>query len=273
MEGKTHKIIAPIFTLGVTTAYLTTNSADLPLTLAGTVGIATVSSFLSACWPDADQHAKYKPLPVIWAGFTPVTDVMLKSYGLKKIKTKANAERGIKSKTAYLYKGRKYTKVRSLGARIWASFFRITGLREHRDWRSHSPLLWIPLWYYLYSLTNSIPYLGIFLGPIFMGFGLGYISHILGDAFTKSGIPFLPSFGIVEKVPIVNHFTEVKVFKGKFFKADNKLWNYIVIIIIADISLYLISPEFGTKFNQTIWNSLVAIFETGVAIVQAMISK
>ena len=276
MEASTHKVIAPIFTLGVATAYLTTSSPDLPLTLYGTVGLATVSSYFAACWPDADQHAKYMPLPVIWAGFTPITDTLLKPYGVKKIYKRVDSSgRQIRGggKASTLYKGKKYPRIKTLSSRLWATVFRVTGLRKHRDWRSHSPLLWCPLWYWLYYIANMIPYLNIFLAPIVMGFGLGYISHLLGDAFTKSGVPFLPEFKVIEKIPVVNQFTEVKVFRGRFFKANNKLWNYMVILIIAEGALFLISPDLAKSVNSVIWNIVVAFYESIKNIIVTMLSN
>ena len=277
MEGKTHKIIAPIFTFGVSTAYFMANSdVSLPLTLVGTTGIAAVSSYFSACWPDADQHAKYMPVCVIWAGFSPFTDALVSARGVKKIRkrvdSKGNKVPKKKAKCSYLYKNKKYPKVKHVGSRIWATLFRMMGLRAHRDWRSHSPLIWCFVWYWLYYMSCLIPIepISMIASPIVLGFGLGYISHIVGDAFTKSGIPLLPDVGVVQKFPVLNHLTEVRFLKGKFFRANNKLWNGIVICLIADAMLFLISPDFAMSINSfifdTIWTIILVIYNSILAM-------
>lgn len=68
-------------------------------------------------------------------------------------------------------------------------------VRKHRDWRSHSPLIYVPLGLLLFKLANAIPDpSGILIGVI-CGIVFSYWSHLFADIPNKGGIQF--SVGII----------------------------------------------------------------------------
>lgn len=267
MEGSTHRIIAPIFTLGTSVAYMSSNANNLPLGIYGTAFLASAVSVVSANWADADLHAMHKPLPVIWAGFNPMLDGFLATTGLRRVKRKD--EYGRVNKVTYVYMRKQYSQVRKFDQRVFATLFRITGLRKHRGWQSHSPIVWIPLWVFLYNMSNKISDPMYIIPTVVLGLALGYISHLVGDVMTKSGLPILPELKIFYKVPVIgkhvkkfsNAVDDVKIFRGKFFTAGNKTWNFIVIILLLELSGYLAFPEIISGVNKTIFSLLQIIFQ------------
>ena len=103
---------------------------------------------------------------------------------------------------------------------------------KHRTWTHHAmliPLLLIPA-----LLTQN---------PLFISFAVGYISHLVGDAFTPSGIPY---WGFRDRFSInafkTGSFTEyffvaifvliVLVIKGTEIKSGN-WWN----LLPADVKI------------------------------------
>lgn len=264
MDGETHRKIAPVFTAGATYLTIATRGYH-PVTMLATVGVASAISVLSANWADADLAARSKPVPAIWAG----TKVG-RYFGIRSavVVDKRNPN---KTKTVYLYRNKRYTKTHGLGMRIMATIFRLTGVRDHRVWQSHSPVLWIPIILFTYALYMTT--LGdkniIFsiLSAVPLGLGYGYLSHLFGDALTYKGLPLLPEFKLLWKLPFIgdslhkvnNTFSSMQVAKVGFAKASNKTWNNIVFLACIIGVGYILAPAQMNMMFSILWSFLKGI--------------
>lgn len=251
MEPGTHKVIGPIFTAGASTYYMAAKQVGFTLDPVAITTIAVIVSYFSSGWPDADQAAKEKPVPVILYGvkaFSPYC--AMTGVRMKKVSTN-----GGKPSKRICYKGEYYTQTyrKRYDLKLWAAFFRAIGVRKHRCFRTHGPLLWIPVWFFICNLVYTADTLGILSG-IIQGCAFGYLSHILADAFTVDSVPLLPEPKFIKKIPflgaIYHWIANFKIFRWGAFKASNKLWNFIVIFIILDAVLFFAFPDIGKPLNQ-----------------------
>lgn len=270
MEGKTHRMLAPAFTVGVSLFYMKAMGIDPPITDVGVCAIATFSSIFSANWADADLHVQsHKPIPVIWAGKNKGINRLL---GVKRVQGSSGS--------SYLYRNKRYSGVKRVDMKIWATIFTILHAKKHRCFTSHSPLLWVPIWYFLTVIAAAISPFGFLYGVV-LGFAMGYWSHLLGDQFTKDGLRWLPNIKTIVKIPIIGDIygalTHFSIFKGKFFTAGNKAWNFIVLLLFADGSLFLLAPDLAKSINYSIFNAvkdfIVVFLKWGYELVTTAGSK
>lgn len=215
MQGATHRRFAPIFALGG--GILAMRSGFLAfegLPDAVKLALIVISSTFTSMAPDADLHC-YKPYDVIISG-----------------------------------KGRgRYRGVNKRQLRVWAVIFKTMGVKGHRTFKSHSPTLWIPLWVGFYLLFSRLifPLLGIdlyFAGIIqcvIFGMALGFMSHLVGDMFTKSGIPVLPKKNLAPTA---------EVGLGNVTKASNNLWNYLFLFIGFEVLCFIVDPHKAMQVNM-----------------------
>lgn len=265
MDGETHRKIAPVFTAGAT--YLTIAAKGYTsTTVLATIALASGISILSANWPDADLHARSKPVPAIWAGTKIGTMFGIRSA---KVVDKRNPN---KTRTVYIYRNKRYTRTHGLSMKILATIFRLVGVRDHRVWQSHSPVLWLPLVWILYSayLTQFGDKNMIFaiLSAIPLGLGYGYLSHLFGDMLTYQGLPLLPDFKLLHKIPILGKYIEkanddlsdIRLVKHvSFAKASNKTWNNIVFLAIIIGVGYILAPHQMNALFSIIWDLIKGI--------------
>lgn len=259
MDGPTHRKLAPVFTAGSSYLILAAQNQN-PSDMVAAVGIASAVSILAANWADADLYAS-RPFPAIWAG-TKVGAV----GGVRRARVKTPGKG--KPRTVYLYKKKRYTKVRKLSMRIWASFFRVIGVRGHRVWQSHSPVIWVPVFTVIYigvlnkvNSSGTMGMLGLMISSVPLGIGLGYISHLAGDLLTYRGLPLLPEMKMLWKIPILggiikfinNLFSDIRVARFSFSKASNKRWNSFVVMLFIFITVSIISPEISKTLIQVTW--------------------
>ena len=116
------------------------------------------------------------------------------------------------------YIGRK-TSVEVFNTRIGLSSV-IKGIFGHRGF-THSLLatlfVFIP-YFLMLGYTSQLDQMGLierFITQILMGLGFGYLFHILGDMFSKSGVPlFMPFTSKKIAIPLytTQHFSEKVIF-------------------------------------------------------------
>ena len=243
MKGKTHRIFAPIFTFGVSTVVI--NSGLIlqePGFLAMPLIIGTSAlSYLSANWPDADIHA-HKPTKVILGTAKKGKDG--KYYARSK-------------KTGEIVS---LTGVNRVDMKIWALFFKKIGATNHRGFKSHSPVLWFPIWLLLFAITKyliPINIISIILQFIILGIASGFMSHLVSDMFTQSGIPILgkdfsPMTMLVPK-------------NLKLFKASSDLYNLIFLFVAFNIVGYFFIPTIFQPIHNYIFTFLINNIKTSLS--------
>lgn len=240
MDGKHHKIFAPIFTFGASQLLLQSGVLSPELGQMG-IAVASVASLATATLADADLFAGYPTIAI--------TDAMPSR----------------KRNGYYHFKGpdgkvRKYRPPRSKITRVTALGMKSIGVRKHRDWRTHAPTIYIPLGFLLIKLTNSIQLSGemgkftALVQAIIVGFVLGYISHIIADIPNKGGVPLGPSN---------KQYSITKRLFGKrlsnFFKSSNKVYSALFIAISIDLVFFIINKDLAMKFNMQIFSILRTI--------------
>ena len=257
MDGSGHKVFAPIFGCGMSA--LITSSGLVPLagSLLPTVLIATVCSSLTATLPDADLIA-LKPASIIkgtakkrysqkykreYYYITISQQEFQRRYPNRSKRDNMKIENG--GKGVYIYYDKSGTN--SFAMRNMALIFKIMGIKKHRGWQSHSPLLWIPFWIAMTLLAYSVLDIGPFIGCIVMGLGLGWTSHLVGDLFTLDGLPLLPKFWTrrageeVKIAPVGGRIAGHRIFS--FARASNKIWIAIICFAFINLFGYLLTPD------------------------------
>lgn len=262
MDGPTHRKIAPVFTAGATYLTMTAQGADITSTLAA-VGVASAVSVFSANWADADLYAS-RPFPAIWAG-----GKLARAQGVRMARIKTNNSR--RPEVFYIYKNKRHKKIKKFSMRVWATIFRIVGVRGHRVWQSHSPLIYLPLTYFMYIgtqlLFSSSNILTSVVSAVPLGLGLGYVSHLFGDLLTYNGLPLLPDFKRLWKLPIIgpiikfvnNLFSNLKVARFSFAKASNKRWNGFIYVVLTLAVFSIIFPNIAKSAILLLLNMIKEI--------------
>lgn len=292
MDGKGHLMFAPFFSCLATSLMVTTGMVPpVAESLQITVCIATALSFVTAKIPDADQIA-LKPKPIIM-GTAPTRysqkyqreynyvvlgeKDFVEQYGQKELEKFGEGKsdvKGERTKTGkYLvYYDKSGTKDKLM--LIFALMYKAMGLKKHRGWQSHSPLLWCILLLFAVLAVYSVPN-GDYLGLVVLGLACGYLSHIVGDAFTKGGVEILPDFysGLEKLFP--NQFKRRKKKKsiaGKglksisgakfqpmkyipFAKSGSKVWSVVLCIMMGSVFSYIFLPEFFNFF----WGNILLL--------------
>lgn len=234
MDGSGHRAFAPVFTLA--TSALLVQSGKIEGAGIMIVACAIAGSTLTATSADADLHA-YKSYATIW--------------GLKQSK--------------------KHKPPKGLNQKIWATFFKTIGVRAHRDWRSHSPSVWIPLSILITYLSISIGesiggIFGSIIFPAFM-FGMcsGYVSHIVADAPNKGGIPY---FFWNHKVSITKTLLGNRL--SNIFRSGNKKMNAFLTLIMMDLALVIIAPGLIVPVNEAIFAAIKGIVGLLIASIRGL---
>lgn len=253
MERNTHMIFGGM--VGCVGTVVAARSGNLPINDITVVSIATVLNtalgVASARWPDADTHS-YKPIPVI--------------LGLCK-------EGKIQNRKCLIYHHKGYARVKYLDIKLWAIIYKLMGLRKHRKWQSHTDL-WILFWLLVYykvshitSVVFNIP-LSLISIPL-LGVGLGVTSHLIADNFTQESTNVFVPFKFAENIPIIGRLLNLKldflkhitIFGHKPFKATNKAWNVIFLILMGYISLFILFPTETKGISLMIISAIVSVFE------------
>lgn len=223
MNGKQHRLVAPIFTAAISLIAVSTKVVSVD-NMYAFIGTASAASLLTANLPDADLYATY-PIRVLWG------------KGIKRVRRKGQ----IKT----------YSAPKGMHMRTAATVFKSLGVKRHRDWRTHSPMIHVPLGIAIIWLamtlfkTMSIP-LGLICGLVF-----GYWSHIAADIPNKGGIPL----GLSN-----SQFSLPKMLLGdrgsNLFRSGNKLPVIFFIVAMIEITLFVISPSSAKKLNIAVYNLL-----------------
>ena len=138
------------------------------------------------------------------------------------------------------------------------------GCKGHRHFISHSPILWAPIFFGSFYVLNTVMGFGknILLGfplLVLFGMGLGYMSHLLGDAFTLTGIPLLPVGA--EFNPIKDTLGRIPIIKN-LPKANNPVWTKLFLAAGIDALLCILFPDIFIDLNIKAWNGLGSIADT-----------
>lgn len=254
MDGKNHKIFAPIFTFGVSQLLLQSGVLSSEIGQTGVV-VATMASLLTSTLPDADLFAGYPTMAI--------TDAMPSR----------------KRNGYYHFKGpdgrvRKYRPPKSKVTRATALFMKSIGVRKHRDWRTHAPTIFFPLGFLIIKLTNSIQLSGEFgkftalLQSIIVGLVLGYVSHIVADIPNKGGVPLGPSnkqYSITRKI-FGNKLSN-------FFKSGNKIYSSLFIALSIDAVFFIINKDLALRFNLQIFAIIKMIFKPLIIFIKTIFNR
>lgn len=272
LDGKGHKMFAPVFSMGMSTLILSNNpsliiSDDLKLT----VLLATGLSILTCALPDDDLLA-LKPREIIMGTarqrysnkykrdlfYIKCSNEEFEDKYKKLSKKDLRYEKNNTGTGYYIYYSKQGCK--NVVQMINALFLKSIGIKKHRGWQSHSPFLWIPILSLITIAFYTLPEIGIYLGTILMGFSLGITSHFVGDAMTKGGIELLPS-SIMKKLSkfikknlfrnrnnfftrLVNKLNKFQPFKNvKIAKSGSKSWTICVCMVFILVFLYIIAPN------------------------------
>lgn len=259
MDGKGHKTFAPIFTGGTTLILTTTGLVPVAGTAITTVVLSMICSELTATLPDADLIA-LKPKKIIKGTakkryskkynreyyYVSVSEAeYAKKYASRSKSDNLKIERG--GKGYYLYYDRCGTS--NILMKHMALIFKAMGLKKHRGFQSHSPLIWVPFWLLMIFLAYKIQNIGVYTGALVLGLGLGWISHLVGDLFTLDGLPIVPKFWSRDRDDIkIAPMGGIKIGKHRLFrfgfaKASNKVWVYMVCFIFFNIFFYILMPD------------------------------
>lgn len=263
MDGKGHKLFAPIFSCG--TSILICKAGLIPVaeSLLVTAMIATACSTVTATLPDADLIA-LKPKAIIKGTakrrysnkykreyyYINISQREFQERFQNKAKDK-NTKSEPGGKGVYIYYDKCGTNNPLM--KYMALIFKAMGIKKHRGFQSHSPLLWIPFWMAVTWLSYQVQDVGKFLGAIVLGLGLGWISHLVGDLMTLDGLPLIPrgkgskDFRIA---PLGGKIGKHRIFG--FAKASNRIWIGCICFIFINLFMYLLTPD----LFFTIWNSI-----------------
>lgn len=245
MDGKQHRVIAPIFTV-LSTIIASKSGIIDTANIYTTLAVATPLSVLFANAPDADLYASY-----------PVKVILGKSG--KQYATKRYNKRTEKKEL------KKYNSPKGPINKMFALLFKSLGVKKHRDWRSHSPLIYIPLGILAIKLINKIPeptgvLLGVVLGTVF-----SFWSHLFADMPNKGGLEYFPgggSKGIKNITPKFMH---------NWFRSGGKFMYAIVIASMIEIFLFLLSKDLAVKINTGAYTIIKGIVMNIVNIILSFI--
>ena len=284
MNKEGHRFIAPIFTAGSSLVVLSTGIVKIEGNFIINIGFASALSIISAIWADAD-HLSTLPKPIA-LGTAP--KIKVKKYDNKEFYYVKVNEEEFKKKLRK-NKNLKYDKTR-LGKYLiyydkvrhptpdlilFMYIFKFMGLKEHRGWQSHSVALWSVIWTILFLLPTFLHFNSIVATPIqviMLGFGLGYLSHIIADKFTTAGLNQLTDSAgkILAKIPIVGGLLQkgVTSFEFNFAKAKNKKYAYFIGVLFififwAILDFNSLSSVFSFLFNiiKTLFTEIFNIFK------------
>lgn len=250
MNGKGHRLLAPIFTMGCSLVLVKTGFLDIAGNNVINSVLITAISPLSANWADADQLAL---LPTqIANGTAPRRKVKKydnKEYYYIKVSEKEFQERYKQNRNLkydvtmlghYLIY---YENVRHprFDMKVFTKLFKLMRLKRHRDWQSHSLILWTFIWLMIYCIISCIPIFRSFIAIfqiLALGLGLGYISHLVVDKFTQQGLNEITDdgFNLLRKIPVIGKIIpKDKNHKPrfKFAKSDNNLYTYFIGVVIV----------------------------------------
>ena len=269
MKGSTHRMFAPIFATGIAYPYLIQqNKLNLPIYLsvpifAGVIG----ASYLSANWADADCHA-YKPKSVIMGTAKRNKDgyYYVRNKKTKELEKMSGVKRPDMKMWALFFKSIGATEHRGVKSHspivwliLWMSIIMATlkfpdyfglaylllglitiivmpSIRKYRNLKKYG-MIGIIL---TIGLSMTFPAIPKIIGIICsFGFMLGYMSHLVGDLFTDSGLPLFGKVGI-------SPMKAARVGKFQFFKASNQLWNVLFLIgsaTLVYVLLFKLSPS------------------------------
>lgn len=200
IDGKHHTLFAPVFSFGVFDLMVNNGIVNnIELSNSNTI-IILLTSVLFATAPDADLYTGY-PLRII--------------LGMCRHKNGYSVARH-----------KKYKMPNNIITRFFAVFFKLIGVSSHRDWRTHSPLLYGALGFFILNnlekLTNSQNQKVILIGIILSIWG-----HIVADIFSKGGVPIGPDnhrYSITKTI-FGNHLSNL-------FKSDGEFYFLIILFLM-----------------------------------------
>lgn len=268
MNGREHKIFSPVFSCCATALLCSTGAvpvvAESPQVTTIVVGAL---SLMTTLLPDSDLIA-LKPRPIIlgtakkrksnkYGGKTYYYVIVSKKvfdrdYSSKKNNNDFKYEQA--SNGYYIYYTRSGTRNKLM--MITALFLKSIGLKRHRGFHSHSPVLWVPLLMALLWLLYSIPACGIYLGTVGLGFSMGIWSHLIGDLMTKDGLPLLGDDMRIQPMKYI-----------PFARSSNTWWVYVCCFIIINIFTFLMFKDIFFVFwgyigelFKGLWTAIKSVF-------------
>lgn len=259
MKGETHRKVSPVATAGIGYILITNNmvfpaAGNDPVINSLILGAL---GFISANWPDADQHAKSLPMKAI------LGNCKRNSEG-KQVGTKKVRENGKTVSKKVIYYDIKRPDMKAV-----AVVFKALGVKAHRTFLTHSPILHGALLYLLYNALVTIPVFGVPIAFVTLGIGLGYFTHLLADLPTDGGLPLLPRIKAFKDIPILNSIfgdfkpmSKLKFGKHKFFLAGNQMWNQMFFIIVLDVVGCIMFPSLFVPINDAIWEFIKSTIKT-----------
>lgn len=176
MDGKGHRMLAPVFTACssmVLMKFGLLQEFDSPLVTTSAISAMSLLSITSARWCDADLLA-LKPTPIITGTAKKRYSKRYKEelYYVKMSKAQYKKKYGkMKDPKNQSYKEEKKYEITKSGKVLlyyknckmenpimlfWAMLFKLMGLKKHRGWQSHSPLIWIPFWLILTLVSKNV---------------------------------------------------------------------------------------------------------------------
>lgn len=258
MKGTTHRKVSPVATAGIGFLLLSNNMAFPIIGTDPTINAILLAGlgYISANWPDADQHAKNLPMKAILGRCK-------RNAEGKQIGYKIEVVNGKKMKKKAVFYDIKRADMRAV-----AMVFKMLGVKAHRTFLTHSPVLHTVLLYFLYNFTVKIPGMGPTLGFVILGLGLGYLTHLLADLPTDGGLPILPRIRAFDNIPILRSVfgdfrpvSKLKFGKHKFFLAGNQTWNQIFFLIVVDAVGCIMFPTIFIPLNESIWEAVKTLFQ------------
>ncbi len=258
MLGHQHRKITPVMTIGATYLMINGGLVASPLGSPALLSslIAGGISYISANWPDADQVALMPTAAIL--GQLP-RDNEGKQFKIV-VEYDSKLKRNIKKKRIYHDIKRKDMKYIGL-------FMKMIGVRSHRCFLSHSPILHGLIAYFLYSTLSMIPNGGDIISFIVFSLCMGYLTHLAADQVTNDGLPILPKIKAFEKIPILNIIfgdfkptSHVKIFGKKVFLTKNKGWVQVFFVLLIDTVLCILFPAQMIPVNLAIMDAVKSIF-------------
>lgn len=243
MDGKGHRFLAPIFTAGTSLVLMKSGMYNIEGNFVTNLCLATALSVISASWADADQLTIMpKPIATGTAKKIKSKKYNREFYYIKvsekefQVRLKKNKDLKYEKTTMGKYLIY-YDSVRhpTPDMLLFMNVFKIMGLKIHRGWQSHSVILWTIVWTLLCWLPTLTKLPQVIISPlqvVLMGLGLGYLSHLVADKFTKAGLnEFTDNLSpMLQKIPLVGNLLSktTKKFKFNFAKANNRKYAYFV---------------------------------------------
>lgn len=283
MNGKGHKLLAPVFSMGCSLLLVKSGLLDIAgSSVANAIAITAISP-LSATWADADQLAL---MPTqIANGTAPKRKV--KKYDNKEFYYIKVSEAEFKQRLKQ-NKNLKYDKTMlgnyliyyenvrhpRIDMRIFCRIFKLMGLKKHRGWQSHSLILWTFIWLMIYCTISWIPVMRSLIAVfqvLILGLAFGYLSHLVVDKFTQQGLNDITddAMKIFSNIPVLGNLFSSKSKDRKsrfrFARSDSDIYPYIVgffIILIFWALLDFKSFTYCTsKFFKILYKVLSSLFK------------